>query len=384
METQVIAETSRSKEMVRQLLREISAEFIGREEEARVAILALITRNHAVFIGDPGTAKSALLRKLTERVKGGKFYYYLLSKYTIPDELIGPVDPIAYKAGKFKRMVEKRLPEANVAFIDEVFKGSSETLNTLLNIMNERLFVDIDGTVHHVPLLSMFAASNELPQGDELAAFYDRILLKHFVNQIPSEKLREGIILNATRNGSSASRTEITIDQLDQIYVDIQAYMKAHINEIAGIISTLVSTMRINGLFVSDRTAMGKEYLPMLVAAYSWLLDQPIKKSAMEVSKYILQDNDEQLNAFAKSLEAIYPKELREALGKLGEAEQLLKDGNLGEAEKKAIEAVNMANVLVKKDNMFELYKTEIEEFMDSANAQVSRIRDIRSKIAGA
>ncbi len=381
METQLDKATSHSnKDLVRRLLKEISSEFIGRDEETRVAILALITKSHAVFIGDPGTAKSALLRSLTERI-GGDFYYYLLSKYTIPDELIGPVDPLEYKKGNFKRMTAKRLPECNIAFIDEIFKGSSETLNTLLNIMNERLFVDIDGTVHHVPLISMFAASNELPQGSDLQAFYDRILLKHFVSGVSADKIKDGIILNVT--GSNAVKSTISLAQVESIYKEISEYRNAHIMEIANIVSTLVSSMRINGIFVSDRTAMGPQYLPLLVAAYSWLMDEPIKKSAMEVTKYILQDNDEQLNAFTKALESVYPKELRESLNKLSEAEQFIKEGNLGEAEKRAIEAINMANVLVKKDNMFDLYKTEIKEFIDNADNEIKKIREIRARISG-
>ncbi|MEM4976341.1 MAG: AAA family ATPase, partial [Desulfurococcaceae archaeon] len=88
-----------STTLVRKLEAELSSGFVGREEEARVAILALLTKQHAVFIGEPGTAKSALIRRLSQLVQC-RFFYYLLSKYTVPDELIGPIDPIAYKNGK--------------------------------------------------------------------------------------------------------------------------------------------------------------------------------------------------------------------------------------------------------------------------------------------
>ncbi|MEM4619605.1 MAG: AAA family ATPase, partial [Desulfurococcaceae archaeon] len=139
--------------LVRRLEAELAAGFIGREEEARVVILALLTKQHAVFIGEPGTAKSALIRRLSQLVQC-RFFYYLMSKYTVPDELIGAIDPVAYKNGKFVRNIKGKLPEAELAFIDEIFKGSSETLNTLLNIMNERIFVDADGTVYQCPLWS--------------------------------------------------------------------------------------------------------------------------------------------------------------------------------------------------------------------------------------
>ncbi|MEM0129929.1 MAG: AAA family ATPase [Thermoplasmatales archaeon] len=368
------------REKVRKILTELSSEFIGREEEAKVALLALLSRNHSVFIGEPGTAKSAILKSLTDRI-GGKFYYYLLSKYSIPDDIVGAIDPIAFRKGEYKRMMKGKLPEANIAFMDEVFKGSSETLNTLLNIMNERVFVDADGTVHSVPLISMFAASNELPQGDELQAFYDRILLKHFVSPIPSEKIKEGIMLNLSKNG--APKTGITLQELDEAYLEIEAFEKSHAGEIADIIMTLVTTMRMNGIFVSDRTAIGKTFLPCLVATQAWLMGTPIKKSAIEVAKYILQDNDEQLNAFNKALDTLYPKELRSAQEKLQKVFDLMRAGNLGDAEKEALEAVNMAGQLVKKEGMLDVYQAEVSQFVNDAEETIRKIQGVKAQISG-
>lgn len=365
---------------VRQIVSELAAEFVGREEEAMVAVLGVITRNHVVLIGEPGTAKSALLRSLSDRI-GGSYYYYLMSKYTIPDELVGPIDPIAYRAGKFQRIVSHWLPTAHIAFIDEVFKGSSQTLNTLLNVMNERKFVDIDGTEHNVPLISMFAASNELPQGEELQAFYDRILLKHFVQPVPPDKLKEGILLNMS--GAKPQRTGITLEELNRVYDEIREYAGAHKDSIAGIVSTIVSTMRANGIFISDRTAMGAGYLPFLVAAYSWLNGINVKRAAMEVAKYIIQDNDEQLNALHKSLQSIYPSELSDAMTRIEKLDDLIKAGNLGDAEKTAMEALSITQQLVNKDNMMDLYQDEINETLASIRMRLQKILDAKKLIQG-
>lgn len=365
---------------VRQIVSELAAEFVGREEEAMVAVLGVITRNHVVLIGEPGTAKSALLRSLSDRI-GGSYYYYLMSKYTIPDELVGPIDPIAYRAGKFQRIVSHWLPTAHIAFIDEVFKGSSQTLNTLLNVMNERKFIDIDGTEHNVPLISMFAASNELPQGEELQAFYDRILLKHFVQPVPPDKLKEGILLNMS--GAKPQRTGITLEELNRVYDEIREYAGAHKDSIAGIVSTIVSTMRANGIFISDRTAMGAGYLPFLVAAYSWLNGINVKRAAMEVAKYIIQDNDEQLNALHKSLQSIYPSELSDAMTRIEKLDDLIKAGNLGDAEKTAMEALSITQQLVNKDNMMDLYQDEINEALASIRARLQKILDAKKLIQG-
>lgn len=374
-------ENASYREKVSSLIGELSSEFVGREEESKLAVMALMTRTNLVLIGEPGTAKSAILRSLAERVHGS-YYYYLMNKYTIPDEIVGPIDPIAYRNGEFKRLMDNRLPKANVAFIDEVFKASSETLNTLLNVMNERTFVDLDGKIYNVPLISLVAASNELPQGDELAALYDRFLIKHFVQALPSDRLKDAIRLNIGKNGGM-KRTTLDLNELDEIYAEIVDYMHAHMDEIADIISMLVGTMRSNGIFVSDRTASSPRYLPILVSAWAWVSGTTIKKAGLEVAKYILQDNDEQLNAFSKAMESIYPKDLKEAFDRMSDADELLKAGNLGEAEKKAMEAINLAQGLVNKENVFELYKDEITEFSTNAMERVRKIQTLREQIKG-
>ena len=171
--------------------------------------------------------------------------------------------------------------------------------------------------------------------------------------------------------------------ELNYAYTEIEEYEKQHASEIADIIMTLVTTMRMNGIFVSDRTAMGKTFLPMLVATYSWLTNAPIKKSAIAVAKYILQDNDEQLNAFNKALDTLYPKELREAQEKLGKVEEFIKAGNLGNAEKEALEAVNMAGQLVKKEGMLDIYQAEVTQFVSDAENMVRNIQAMKKQIAG-
>lgn len=368
-----------TKELVKSLINELSSSFIGREEDARIAVLSLITRNHCALIGEPGTAKSALLRKLAESV-GGKYYYYLLSRYTIPDELIGPIDPIQYKNGSFKRLLSNRLPEANIAFIDEVFKASSETLNTLLNVMNERLFVDVDGSVHRVPLVSMFFASNELPAGDELQAFYDRILVKHFVQRIDPTKIESGILLNLNGNGNGM-KTRLSLSDLDIIYCEISSYMKADAAALAKVVSQLVVVMRQFGVFVSDRTAMSPQYFPMLVAAHSYVYDSPLKKSAIAMSKYVLTDNEEQLTAYSKALDSMFPPELRIAQEKLEKARECAAGGDLKGAKEHAMQAVQLTSSLVDKKDVMDLFKEEVRELISSSEDMVRKITSMENEL---
>ncbi len=351
--------------------------FVGREEEARVAILALLTRQHAVFIGEPGTAKSALIRRLSQLVQC-KFFYYLLSKYTVPDELIGAIDPVQYKAGKFVRNTQGKLPQAEIAFIDEIFKGSSETLNTLLNIMNERLFVDADGTVYNVPLWSLYGASNEVPMDSELVAFYDRFLLRHFVRRIDASKLEQAIIHNITMN--SNPKPVATLQDIAKIYDEVTNYMVQNASAIAKATSQLVIVLRQHGIFVSDRTAVSPQHLPRLIATYAYVYNVDLRKSAIAVSKYVLP-NEEALENYRKALDALVPVELREASEKLEKARDYAVAGDLVSAKRCAAEAIQIAQSLFGNPEKAQLFKDEIKEILAEAEKLYNEIMKIEESL---
>ncbi|MHB1507501.1 MAG: AAA family ATPase [Cuniculiplasma sp.] len=365
------------REMALGLVNSLSDAFIGREEEAKLAVIALSVKGHACFIGEPGTAKSALFRRLSDAVSG-KYYYYLMSKYTIPDEIIGPIDPVEYKNGKFTRMVSGKMPTANISFIDEVFKASSETLNTLLNIMNERSFVDIDGKMFNVPLYSMFSASNELPESEELQAFFDRILIKHFVKPIDPSGIEAGILANI--NGIKPM-SPITLNDIDTLNGAIRKHLESNAQGIAKTISSMVTVMRQHGIFISDRTAMGPNYLPMLVAAHSYIFNSPVKKSAISMSKYILTNNEDALTNYSKALDSLYPPELRMAQEKLEKAFESAQSGNIGDAKSSGVEAMSQIQAAAGKQSVLELYADEIVELTDQAGKFMKQIEDLQSNL---
>lgn len=365
-----------SNSLARKLEAELSSGFVGREEEARVAVLALLTRQHAVFIGEPGTAKSALIRRLSQLVQC-KYFYYLLSKYTVPDELVGAIDPVQYKQGKFVRNVTGKLPQAELAFVDEIFKGSSETLNTLLNIMNERLFVDSDGTVYNCPLHSLYGASNELPSDSELAAFYDRFLLRHFVRRIDAGALEKAIIHNLNLN---SVKPVVSLKEINQLYDEITAYMAQNASAVAKVTSQLVIVLRQHGIFVSDRTAVSPHHLPRLIATYAYVYQQDLRKSAIAVSRYILP-SEEALESYKKALDSLMPVELREASEKLEKARDYAVSGDLNSAKRHAAEAIQVAQALFTKPERVELFKDEIKEIIESAEKLVAEITKIEESL---
>ncbi len=162
----------------------------GREEEARVLMLSLISRHHVVLIGPPGTAKSLLISRLAKMLNA-PYFEYQLSKYTLPEEILGvPNVKLLREQGVYKLITSGKLPEAVLAFLDEIFKGSSAILNALLTILNERKF--FDGTqMVECPLWTAMGASNEVPEEPELKAFYDRFQYRVFVQYLPPERWEE-------------------------------------------------------------------------------------------------------------------------------------------------------------------------------------------------
>jgi MoxR-like ATPase len=161
----------------------LRARFVERDRVVDGLLIALLARQHVLLLGPPGTAKSMLARTLCESLEGARFFEWLLTKFSTPEELFGPVSLQALEAGRYERITDGKIPEAHVAFLDEVFKSNSAILNALLTLMNERVYHE-GSAARPVPLQTLVAASNELPDEDELAALYDRFLLRFSVGYI--------------------------------------------------------------------------------------------------------------------------------------------------------------------------------------------------------
>ncbi|HVN87720.1 MAG TPA: AAA family ATPase [Candidatus Binatia bacterium] len=165
---------------------ELAQLFVERGELIDAALSALLAGQHVLIIGPPGTAKSMLADALCQRLAGANYFQWLLTKFTTPEELFGAVSLQSLERDDYRRVTTHKLPEAHIAFLDEVFKANSSILNAILTLMNERRFHN-GREVTSVPLITLFGASNELPEEDELRALYDRFLVRFVVGYIEED-----------------------------------------------------------------------------------------------------------------------------------------------------------------------------------------------------
>lgn len=179
-------------------------------------LLAALAGEHLLLLGPPGTAKSELSRRLAALTKG-RYFERLLTRFSVPEELFGPLSMKGLENDEYVRQVEGYLPTAEVAFIDEIFKANSAILNALLTLLNERLFDN--GTARNaVPLLTLVGASNELPESEELDALYDRFLIRRHVSQVSADALGRLAILAA--GGGAASAVSASGERTDRGELD--------------------------------------------------------------------------------------------------------------------------------------------------------------------
>lgn len=235
-------------EKLKKIRTDLKTRYLERDDVIDGAFCALLTGSHLLLIGPPGTAKSQLANELCRKIAGAQYFQWLLTKFTTPEELFGAVSLRGLENDEYRRVTAGKLPEAHIAFLDEVFKASSSILNTLLTIMNERIFYNGTEKVK-IPLISLFGASNELPsEEDELEALYDRFLLRYVVDYI-REDFRFLKMLNTEADKSDEG--VITADELNTCKTETEK-VKLPPN-ILKLISRIRKDLRKKGIIPSDR-----------------------------------------------------------------------------------------------------------------------------------
>lgn len=176
------------KERITKIIETLNDGIFERDEVIAVSLLAALSDQNVFLFGPPGTAKSLIARRLSHAFETNSYFEYLMQRFSTPEEVFGPVSITELKKDNYLRKTEGFLPESDFAFLDEIWKSSPAILNTLLTIINEKLFRNGTKT-ESVPLKTLIVASNETPpKGQGLEALYDRFLVR--LNVLPMEERR--------------------------------------------------------------------------------------------------------------------------------------------------------------------------------------------------
>ncbi|MGH7836006.1 MAG: AAA family ATPase [Candidatus Binatia bacterium] len=205
------------QEKLGKIREELKQSFLERNDLIDGSLSALLSAQHVLVIGPPGTAKSMLADEICRRIEGADYFQWLLTRFSTPEEIFGAVSLKALEQDDYRRVTEHKLPEAHIAFLDEIFKANSSILNAILTVINERLFHNGKEIVS-VPLLSLFGASNELPEDDELTALYDRFLLRFVVNYI----VEDFRFLRMLEGSDGKEKTGISLDELKSMQREVR------------------------------------------------------------------------------------------------------------------------------------------------------------------
>ena len=290
-------------EQLNAVLGQLKETFIGKDDIIDLMGICLVGRENLFLLGPPGTAKSAMVRELAKRIHGNTFEY-LLTRFTEPNELFGPFDIRRLREGELVTNTEGMLPEANLIFLDELLNANSAILNSLLMVLNERIFRRGRET-RDLPVLMILGASNHLPQDEALQALFDRFLIRVRCDNVEPHQLSS--VLDA---GWRLERKSVPAEQSNIAYEDLLRLQSAisgvDLQDIRPAYLELVQQLRNAGVQVSDRRAVK---LQRLIAASALLCqrDRAIR-SDMWVMRYIW-DTEEQREVIAGIVAAVVEKD---------------------------------------------------------------------------
>lgn len=360
----------------RMFFRELGAPFVGRQEESMVITLSLICGEHAVLIGEPGTAKSAMVRRAANLLNA-RFFKYLLTKYTEPSELFGPLDIRALRKGVYARVTRGKLPEAEIAFLDEIFNASSAILNTLLSLMMERVIYD--GYLElRTQLWSLFGASNKVPEEPELEALYDRFLLRTHVKPLDQDYWAE--LLEASWRIETGVLGEVkpVLSMEDLVAINSFA-LKVNLENVKSSLLKLLLILEEKGLHVTDRR---KGKILKVIAAHALLNGRSVAtEDDLIVLKYTVPKSLEDF----ERIQVILLEELRTRERVLKELNEIRTNVRTAAAKIKQLGPFDprltdyYKNLKIAKNKVLSLIKDfdDDEEVVKIANEIVSEIDDL-------
>ena len=260
-------------ERFQRLLRDMNRGIYEKETEISLSLLAALAGESVILLGPPGVAKSMVARQLKTAFRDAHSFEYLMSRFSTPDEIFGPVSIQKLKSSDtYERAVEGYLPTADVVFLDEIWKAGPAIQNTLLTVINEKIFRNGNREMR-LPLKLLVAASNELPaKGEGLEALWDRFVIRIESRPIRQEKNFREMLLEVknlsevkSEEQSSAAEGEansnvITVEEYAEWSENINKIgVKEDVLDVISVVRKSLRTVNVDeaaerrNIYVSDR-----------------------------------------------------------------------------------------------------------------------------------
>jgi MoxR-like ATPase len=342
--------------------------LIERNDEIDIVLTAMICQEHVLLIGPPGTAKSMLLEYIMDWIHGPKFTV-LFSKYTVPEEVFGPLSLQALKQDQFTRVGKGMLQEAIGAFGDEIFKASSAILNTLLKILNKRLYIE-NGIAKKTDLRIFVAGSNEFPGGEngghELGALYDRFLFRKKVKPVSPKNQNQ---LWFTDLPSPQFPSHISLNELDKAFQEASVMTwEAESEELFG---KIVRSLNTEGIVPGDRR---QRKAVKAVKAFAWMNQHAtVEPTDLMILKHILWEDPSHEIKTREIVEKISNPELAQLNQLMVEAMEILKTaGQITKLSTGMVVAKKLEDV---KKRSAKLTSSDGKELTKWLNQEINKVR---------
>jgi MoxR-like ATPase len=262
--------------------------FVGRDEVIDLIALAVVAGEHLFLHGPPGTAKSALIRQFASAVRG-RYFEYMLTRFSEPNEIFGPIDLVRLREGTVATVTAGMLPEAEFVFLDELFNANSAILNNLLTVLNERIYRR-GAETHRLPMLSLFSASNQLPDDEALRALFDRFLLRCHVENLRREAMPQLLAAGWALEKVDGAETSVSAEDLRLLSRQIYEVDFSQVHERY---AEAVFKVRDLGVALSDRRAV--KVMKLLAASALLCGRSSVLPSDLWVLRYVW-DREEQID----------------------------------------------------------------------------------------
>ena len=337
-----------------QIFVEMNNLFVERDELIKLMELAIVTGTNLLMLGPPGTAKSAITYELCGRIENANYFQWMLNKTSDPSEILGPFSVKEMENDKFMRITTGKLPEAHIAFMDEVFKSNAPTLNALLTIMNEHIFYN-DGKPVEVPLISMFGASNEPPEDESLDAMYDRFIFRMNVQYIHDAANKKRMHSNYVDNRAGllnlVNKTTITLEEVQALQAAAKAVKVP--KDIINKFIRLISDLDRQAVHISDRRQ--NECFKVMQGSAVLAGRNSVTLDDFKSLVYVLWEKEEHIPLIESSiLKMVNPyddrfKELKENFNQVKTDIESITDSS--QKSKKAIESKGVIEKIASKTN---------------------------------